>query len=98
MTTILVADDESESRTLLTAILTAEGYGVRLADGGALALASIELNRPELILLDVRMPGLDGFEVCRRLKQRDETRDIPLIFISASGEIEEHVEGFRLAP
>src|SRR5579864_4398817 len=96
MTTILVVDDESESRTLLTAILTAEGYGVRLADGGALALASIELNRPELILLDVRMPGLDGFEVCRRLKQRDETRDIPLIFISASGEIEEHVEGFRL--
>ena len=96
MTTILVVDDESESRTLLTAILTAEGYGVRLADGGALALASIELSRPELILLDVRMPGLDGFEVCRRLKQRDETRDIPLIFISASGEIEEHVEGFRL--
>jgi two-component system, cell cycle sensor histidine kinase and response regulator CckA len=96
MTTILVVDDESESRTLLTAILRAEGYGVRLADGGALALASIERNRPELILLDVRMPGLDGFEVCRRLKQRDETRDIPLIFISASGEIEEQVEGFRL--
>jgi PAS domain S-box-containing protein len=94
--TILVVDDESESRALLTTILTAEGYEVRPADRGELALASVAAARPELILLDIRMPGMDGFEVCRRLKQRAETRDIPLMFISASGSLQERVEGFKL--
>ena len=81
---ILVVDDESESRKLLTAILTAEGYDVRAADGGRLALTSLAVTRPELILLDIRMPGMDGFEVCRRLKENVATRDIPLMFLSAS--------------
>ena len=93
---ILVVDDEAESRRLLTAILIAEGYTVRAADGGQLALASRTLRRPELILLDIRMPGMDGFEVCRRLKENPETRDIPLMFLTASAEIWEKVEGFRL--
>jgi two-component system, cell cycle sensor histidine kinase and response regulator CckA len=94
--TILVVDDESDSRTLLTTILTAEGYRVRPADGGELALASIAVERPDLILLDIRMPGLDGFEVCRRLKENPETAPIPLMFLSAIGEVNERVEGFRL--
>jgi PAS domain S-box-containing protein len=94
--TILVVDDESESRTLLTAILTAEGYQVRTADGGELALASIAVKPPELILLDIRMPGMDGFEVCRLLKESEVTRQIPLMFLSARGELSERVEGFRL--
>jgi PAS domain S-box-containing protein len=93
---ILVVDDETESRTLLEAILTAEGYEVRAADAGELALASMAVSRPELILLDIRMPGMDGFEVCRRIKQNVDTRDIPLIFLSASKELSERVEGFRL--
>jgi PAS domain S-box-containing protein len=94
--TIVVVDDESESRKLLTAILTAEGYEVRPADKGALALASIAVERPELILLDIHMPGMDGFEVCRRLKASGETQDIPLMFISASGDLQARVEGLKL--
>jgi len=94
--TILVVDDESGSRTLLTEILTAEGYHVRTADGGVLALASIAAKLPELILLDIRMPGMDGFEVCRRLKEGVGTRHIPLIFLTASTALPEKVDGFRL--
>lgn len=93
---ILVVDDESESRKLLTAILTAEGYDVRAADGGRLALTSLAVTRPELILLDIRMPGMDGFEVCRRIKENVATRDIPLMFLSASTDLSGRVEGFRL--
>ena len=93
---ILVVDDESESRTLVTEILTAEGYDVRAADGGTLALASLAVTRPELILLDIRMPGMDGFEVCRRIKENVDTRDIPLVFLGGSTELPERVEGFRL--
>ena len=94
--TILVVDDESESRTLLSSILTAEGYAVRLADSGSLALAAMVSHLPELILLDIRIPGMDGFEVCRRVKERAETRDIPLMFLSASVELSERVEGLRM--
>ncbi len=93
---ILVIDDESESRSLLTAILTAEGYDVRAADGGKLALAALAVTRPELILLDIRMPGMDGFEVCRRIKENLDTRDIPLMFLSGSTELPERVEGLGL--
>jgi PAS domain S-box-containing protein len=94
--TILVVDDESASLALLTGILTEEGYRVRPADSGELALASLAAARPDLILMDLRLPGMDGFEVCQRLKAREETRKIPLMFISASTEIEERVKGFLL--
>jgi PAS domain S-box-containing protein len=94
--TILVVEDEAESRALLTTILTAEGYEVRPADRGELALASVAVSRPALILLDIRMPGMDGLEVCRRLKENPETRDIPVIFLSASVGLPEMVEGFKL--
>jgi len=66
---ILFVDDTRESLRLLTDILIAEGYNVRPADSGMLALASAKANPPELILLDIRMPGIDGYEVCRQLKQ-----------------------------
>ena len=93
---ILVVDDKSESLVLLTGILAAEGYQVRSADSGRLALASIAAWPPHLILLDIRMPGIDGFEVCRRLKASEGTRNIPLIFISAATEVEERVAGLAL--
>src|SRR5687767_793511 len=80
--TILAVDDSTDSLLLLTNILADEGYDVRPADTGALALASVAATNPELILLDIRMPGIDGFEVCRRLKATIEGRDIPLIFLS----------------
>ena len=93
---ILVVDDESESLVLLIGILAAEGYQVRSADSGRLALASIAAWLPHLILLDIRMPGIDGFEVCRRLKASEETRNIPLMFISAASDVEERVAGLAL--
>ncbi len=93
---ILVVDDESDSLALLTGILAAEGYHVRSANSGQLALASIAARAPELILLDIRMPGIDGFEVCRRLQASEETRNIPLMFISVATELEERITGFAL--
>ena len=72
---ILVVDDDSEARTLLSRILTAEGFDVRVADCSELALASVAVTQPKLILVDVRMPEMDGLEVCRRLKQRADSRE-----------------------
>ena len=91
-----MVDDESASLTVVTNLLTAEGYHVRPADSGRLALASVEAVRPDLILLDVRMPGMDGFEVCRQLQAREETREIPVMFLSASTDQEERVAGMAL--
>jgi PAS domain S-box-containing protein len=90
---ILVVDDEPESLTLVAAILRAEGYEVRSANTGRLALESVAGWRPQLILLDVRMPDTGGLEVCRRLKASEKTRDIPLILIGAEQDAEESVEG-----
>ena len=89
---ILAVDDTAESLILLTEIFTAEGYQVRPADSGELAIAAAAAIKPELILLDIRMPGMDGFEVCRRLKARIDTRDVPIIFISASADAEERLQ------
>ncbi len=94
--TILVVDDEPGSLALLTSILKDAGYEVRPADSGELALESVRAKAPELILLDIRMPGMGGYEACRRLKARQESRGIPLIFISAANEFEERLEGLRL--
>jgi PAS domain S-box-containing protein len=93
---ILVVDDSPVSLKLLKGILTAEGYPVRTADSGELALASAASAPPELILLDIRMPGMDGFEVLRRLRDREETRGIPIMFISAATEMEQRLEGLKL--
>ncbi len=94
--TILVVDDEPASLKLLTDLLTKQGYDVRPADSGELALESVRATVPDLILLDLRMPGLSGFEVCRRLKASPESREIPVIFVSSTHESDEHVEGLGL--
>jgi len=93
---ILLVDDESESRELVREALASEGFDVRPTDCGELALASVVVDRPELILLDIRMPRMDGFEVCQRLKESDQTRDIPIIILSASCESSDRVKGLRL--
>ncbi len=94
--TILAVDDEPTSLALIKAVLVAEGYQVQSAKTGEQALALIATAPPELILLDIVMPGLDGFEVCRQLKAHEATSHIPLIFLSATTETEERVKGFRL--
>src|SRR5581483_2414836 len=92
---ILVVDDKRDSLLLLVDILAADGYEVRPADSGELALAAVAEVRPDLMLLDIRMPGLGGIEVCRRLKASPETRDIPIVLISASADVQERVEGWK---
>jgi PAS domain S-box-containing protein len=96
MGNILAVDDTPASLKLLTELLQSAGYDVRSAVCGELALRSAITTPPELILLDVRMPGIDGFEVCRRLKAQAETREVPVIFVSALTDIDDKVEGFRL--
>jgi PAS domain S-box-containing protein len=91
--TILVVDDDSESLALVTSILADAGYQVRPADSGRLALTSIEADVPDLILLDINMPGIDGLEVCRRLKAGKRTREIPIMFLSASADTDKRVKG-----
>lgn len=93
---ILAVDDTAASLKLLSDILVEEGYEVRAAINGELALASAVNNPPELVLLDIRMPDMDGFEVCRQLKAHPNTRSVPVIFVSAILDTEEKVRGFKL--
>lgn len=86
---ILAVDDTPASLRLLTDLLKAEGYEVRSAINGSLALESAFGNPPELVLLDICMPEMDGFEVCRRLKANPKTNEVPVIFISALAETDE---------
>jgi DNA-binding response OmpR family regulator len=94
--TVLVVDDTPASLKMLTETLSAEGYTVRPANSGELALAAVASTAPDLILLDIRMPGMDGREVCRRLKMREDCRDVPVIFLSALSELHDRIEGFGL--
>ncbi|MDD4929858.1 MAG: EAL domain-containing protein [Gallionella sp.] len=93
--TILAVDDTSTSLKLLAEILKTEGHEVRAAISGELALNAAMANPPELVLLDIRMPGMDGYEVCRRLKAEPATRDVPVIFLSAASETIDKVQGFK---
>jgi len=93
---ILAVDDTSASLRLLTDLLKEEGYEVRSAISGELALRAAASNPPDLVLLDIRMPGMDGYEVCRRLKAEPATRDVPVIFVSAVTETDEKVRGFEM--
>ena len=93
---ILAVDDTPSSLRLLSDLLIAEGYKVRSAIDGELALSAAIAQPPELILLDANMPGLDGFEVCRRLKREPRLRDIPVIFVSALSETEDKLKGFDI--
>jgi DNA-binding response OmpR family regulator len=77
-------------------MLMADGYEVRPAINGELALRSAFADPPEIVLLDIQMPGMDGYEVCRRLKAEPETRDIPVLFLSAYSEWDEKLKGFSL--
>jgi CheY-like chemotaxis protein len=92
---ILVVDDEWELRNLLTEFLTGEGYDVIQASNGEEALELAEKEEPQVILLDVKMPGIDGIEVCRRLKEEDKTRFIPVIMVTAleDRDVDAFVEG-----
>ncbi len=91
---IVVVDDSLDSLRYMTDILQKQGYRIRPAANGELALSAIAARRPDLILLDVKMPGMDGYEVCRRLKSDPENARVPIIFISALDEPEHKVKAF----
>jgi len=93
---ILIVDDTPENLSLLRQMLAEQNYRVRAAINGELALKSVSLSPPDLILLDIRMPGMDGYEVCNRLKSEDKTHDVPVIFISALDGLEDKMKAFTL--
>ncbi len=93
---ILVVEDTPASLQFLTQVLTSHGYHVRPATDGPLALQSVTVKVPDLILLDVKMPDMDGYEVCRCLKSEERSQKIPVIFISALNDLSEKVHGFKV--
>ena len=93
---ILIVDDDQTSLRMLHAVLSSEGYQVRCADSGQQALAAVDCLMPELILLDIKMPDMDGFAVLGQLKELQESRDIAVIFLSGLAEMEKRIEGFKL--
>jgi len=92
---VLLVDDTPANLDVLTGLLEPQGYRVLAAPSGEVALRIAARAKPDLVLLDVLMPGIDGYETCRRLKAAEETRDIPVVFISALEEVEDLVLGFR---
>ncbi len=90
-----MVDDNPTSLQLIMVVLKKAGYRVRLSANGTLALLSVAAKQPDLILLDVKMSDIDGYEVCRRLKSDIKSRDIPVIFISGLGEITQRIQGFN---
>ena len=91
---ILIVDDQPANLKVLRSMLTGHGYLVRAAINGELALRAARKTPPDLILLDVRMPDMDGYAVCERLKAGERTRDVPVIFVSALDETQDKVKAF----
>lgn len=94
MATILIIDDTPTNLGVMVGHLETQGYRVLIAQDGEEGLQRAELTHPDVILLDVMMPGPNGFEVCRKLKSRSSTRDIPVIFMTSLTETRDKVTGF----
>ena len=93
---VLVVDDELHITTLLCAALKVNGYEVCTACDGVEALELIDLKHPDLILLDIQMPRMDGWQVCEKLKGQEATKDIPLIIVTAYGQKENREKSLKL--
>ena len=92
--TILIVDDDSQNLQILAAILSGEKYRISTALSGKQALDIVEKISPDLIIMDIIMSEIDGFEVCKILKGLPETRDIPVIFVTAKDDPEDILKGF----
>ncbi len=86
---VLVVDDYAENVELLQELLLASGYEVTTAYSGKEALRKVNLERPDLILLDIMMPEMDGYQVCEELRKKEETKEIPIIFVTAKTEVKD---------
>ena len=93
---VLIVDDTVENLKVLTALLEKAGHAVRPINNGELALQAVRAALPDLILLDIRMPDLDGYEVCSRLKADKKTRDVPIIFVSAQSNLQDKLRAFQV--
>ena len=93
---ILVIEDDRSSLKLLTHALGHEGYEVLAASDGLTGLKTVQNEHPDLIILDVMLPGLDGYEICRRLRKQPETATVPIIFLSARADQGDMNEGLRM--
>jgi DNA-binding response OmpR family regulator len=89
---ILGTEDESDLRRILRFNLESQGFGVREAEDGRVALERIKEKKPDCLILDVMMPEMNGFEVCKRIKSMDKVKDIPIIFLTARGAVEDKVK------
>ncbi len=94
--TILVVDDNPANLSVVTDYLAGHGFQIMVAREGEAGLSLAQQDRPDLILLDVRLPGIDGFETCRRLKADERTREIPVIFMTIMTRVEDKVKGFEV--
>jgi DNA-binding response OmpR family regulator len=92
---VTIVDDDRDTRDLLALALEAEGFEVTAAANGLRLIASLQLRRPDVILMDVNMSWIDGFELCKAVKKNDHFRDIPIIFISGRGETEDRRKGLE---
>ncbi|BBD54641.1 EAL domain-containing response regulator [Planktothrix agardhii] len=93
---ILIVDDTPDNLHLLSRMLTRQGYNVRKALSGPMALTAVQTVAPDLILLDIMMPEMDGYEVCQNLKADAKTAEIPIIFLSALDDVLDKVKGFQV--
>ncbi|HII01711.1 TPA: response regulator transcription factor [Methanosarcinaceae archaeon] len=92
---ILIADDDPEALTALKKVLEAENYSLAGASDGFSALEAVKSQRPDIVLLDLMLPGIDGFEVCRQLKGDPLCRHVPVMMLSSRDEVEARIEGFE---
>ena len=92
---ILVVDDSPTERLALNDVLTRNGYNVITAETGEEAIARSEADRPDLILMDVVMPGMNGYQATRTISRHDETRDIPIIMCTSKGQETDKIWGMR---
>ncbi|MDX2230878.1 MAG: response regulator [Leptolyngbyaceae cyanobacterium bins.349] len=93
---ILLVDDTPDNLRLLSTMLTSQGYDVRSVRSGSAALMGVQAQAPDLILLDINMPEMNGYEVCQKLKANSDTQGIPVIFISALNEVFDKVKAFTV--
>ncbi|MBD2462678.1 response regulator [Oscillatoria sp. FACHB-1407] len=95
-TNILIVDDQPNNLQVLSSLLSHEGYRVRKATSGMFALKAVQAEVPDLILLDIQMPQMNGYEVCASLKSSPDTCDIPIIFLSALDDVNDKVRAFTM--
>jgi len=93
---VLVVDDEARTLRLMEAMLVSAGYSVILAENGTEAITKAIESSPDVILLDVMMPGIDGFEVAKRLQAITQTQNIPIVMVTALGEVKDRVKALKM--